>query len=104
MGSVPVFFRFIFSGNKGYEKIILSCDLLVTTLFCLAQIKGNVTISTTGTNNLKIKFGGKQYSLQDRSVTFQSLEPGNYSLIIYQLQQKPLAAQHTQKYSITILQ
>lgn len=70
------------------KKIILSCGLLVTTLFCLAQIKGNVTISTTGTNNLKIKFGGKQYSLQDRSVTFQSLEPGNYSLIIYQLQQK----------------
>lgn len=70
------------------KKIILSCGLLITTLFSQAQIKGNVTISTTGISNLKIKFGGKQYSLQDRSVTFQSLEPGSYSLIIYQLQQK----------------
>lgn len=61
-------------------------------LFCVtlfAQNTSNLTISTTGTSNLKIRFANKKYSLMDRSLTFQSLTPGTYSLTIYQLQNKP---------------
>lgn len=46
----------------------------------------NLTISTTGSNNLKIRLAGKKYSLQDRSVTFQGMNPGTYTLTIFQLQ------------------
>lgn len=48
----------------------------------------NLTISTTGNSNLKIRLAGKKYSLQDRTLTFQGLTPGNYTLTIYQLQNK----------------
>jgi len=73
---------------------------LFTLLICtfalsfsvLAQNNSNFTISTTGNTNLKIRFGGKQYSLQDRSVTFQSLQPGTYTLQIFQLQRKSSGA------------
>lgn len=70
------------------KKFILCICLVTISLFSLAQSTGNFTISTTGNNNLKIKFGGKQYSLQDRSVTFQNLTPGTYTLTIFQLQRK----------------
>lgn len=69
-------------------KTIICFCLLAITLFSFAQTTGNVTISTTGNSNLKIKFGGKQYSLQDRSVTFQNLTPGTYTLTLFQLQRK----------------
>jgi Domain of unknown function (DUF4476) len=70
------------------KKFILSLCLVTITLFSFAQTTGSVSISTTGNSNLKITFGGKQYSLQDRSVTFQSLTPGTYPLTIFQLQRK----------------
>ncbi|MBL7730825.1 MAG: DUF4476 domain-containing protein [Chitinophagaceae bacterium] len=58
------------------------------TISLLAQNNSNLTISTTGTSNLRIKLSGKKYTLQDRNVTFQSLTPGTYTLSIYQLQSR----------------
>lgn len=54
----------------------------------LGQANSNLSITTTGSSNLKIIFAGKKYSLQDRSVTFQSLSPGKYSLVLFQWQRK----------------
>lgn len=70
------------------KKILFTLFSFLPAFFCLAQNNSNLTISTTGSNNLKIKFNEKQYSLQDRSATFQGIKPGTYSLIIYQLQLK----------------
>ncbi|HRH51458.1 MAG TPA: DUF4476 domain-containing protein [Panacibacter sp.] len=70
------------------KKILFTLFSFLPAFFCLAQNNSNLTISTTGSNNLKIKFNEKQYSLQDRSATFQGIKPGAYSLIIYQLQLK----------------
>ena len=69
-------------------KKILLFPFLLFTLSLLAQNASNLTISTTGKNNLKISFNNKKYSLQDRTVTFQALTPGIYPLTIYQLQNK----------------
>ena len=65
--------------------------LIVSFLLAInsfAQNNSNITISTTGSSNLKILFDGKKYSLLDRSVTFQNIQPGNHALVIYQLQKK----------------
>ncbi|MEP7317798.1 MAG: DUF4476 domain-containing protein [Panacibacter sp.] len=70
------------------KKILFIFFSFLPAFYCLAQSGSNLTISTTGSSNLKIKFNEKQYSLQDRSATFQDIKPGIYSLIIYQLQLK----------------
>jgi len=60
----------------------------ILTIDGFSQNSSNITISTTGTSNLKILFDGKKYSLLDRSVTFQNILAGNHPLVIYQLQKK----------------
>lgn len=70
------------------KKLFSFCTFLLFAFQLLAQNTSNLTISTTGSSNLKIMLGNKKYSLQDRSVTFQSLTPGNYKLTIFQLQKK----------------
>lgn len=69
-------------------KRIVLFPFLLFTLGLFAQNNSNLTISTTGSSNLKIRLANKKYSLQDRSVTFQGLQPGTYNLSIYQLQKK----------------
>lgn len=59
------------------------------SLTAISQTKSNLTISTTGTSNLKIRLGEYRYSLQDRTTTFQEMNPGTYDLVIYQWQKKP---------------
>ena len=65
--------------------------LFVVTLFSItvmAQPKADLTISTTGNSNLKIKLNGKRINLKDRSATFENINPGNYPLVIFQWQRK----------------
>lgn len=71
------------------KKTITSFLLAFICVSLFAQTTSNLTISTTGASNLKIRFANKKYSLMDRSLTFQSLNPGSYALTIYQLQNKP---------------
>lgn len=66
------------------KQFLALAFLLFIGLFVTAQNNSNLTISTTGNGNLRIILAGKRYSLQDRSVTFQSLAPGSYTLTIYQ--------------------
>lgn len=66
---------------KHFFSLALS---LLLALVITAQTNSNLTISTTGNSNLRIILAGKRYSLQDRSVTFQSMAPGTYTLTIYQ--------------------
>jgi Domain of unknown function (DUF4476) len=70
------------------KNILLVICSFVLVINSFAQNNSNITISTTGNNNLKIRFDGKQYSLLDRSVTFQNIQPGNHTIVIYQLQRK----------------
>ncbi|MCX6317568.1 MAG: DUF4476 domain-containing protein [Bacteroidetes bacterium] len=73
------------------KKWITLFTVLCFSLSVFAQFgpnTSNLTISTTGASNLKIRLAGKKYSLQDRSLTFQGLAPGNYTLSIFQLQPK----------------
>ena len=70
------------------HKVIFTLLIAAFTSITFGQNYSNLTIGTTGTTNLKIRFAGKQYSLQDPKVTFQSLTPGTYKLAIYQLQNK----------------
>lgn len=70
------------------KQLFTSILFLCIGLAVFAQNTSNLTISTTGTSNLKIRFANKKYSLMDRSLTFQSLAPGTYTLTIYQLQNK----------------
>lgn len=53
-----------------------------------AQNAALFTIGTTGSFNLKLTFNGKNYSLYDKSVTFQNIPAGSYPVIIYQAQRK----------------
>ena len=69
-------------------KQLLLIASFVIAIGSIAQNSSNITISTTGTSNLKIIFDGKKYSLLDRSVSFQNILPGSHPLIIYQLQRK----------------
>lgn len=80
-----------------------SITLLLTFFLTLsasvwAQGRSNLTISTTGNSNLKIIYAGKKYSLQDRSQTFQNQNPGTYTLVIYQWQNKPTGAEYVKVY------
>jgi hypothetical protein len=70
------------------KKIIffLFSTFFISTAF--TQNYSNLTIGTTHGANLKIRFAGKQYTLQDPKVTFQTLNPGTYGLTIYQWQNK----------------
>lgn len=70
------------------KQLFTSILFLCIGFAVFAQNTSNLTISTTGTSNLKIRLAGKKYSLMDRSLTFQSLNPGSYTLTIYQLQNK----------------
>lgn len=67
------------------QKFILSifCSFFSLLLFA-QQPKSNLTISSTSNNNIRITLNGYKYTLQDRSTTFQALQPGNYPLVIYQ--------------------
>lgn len=81
--------------------------LLLSLLFgnaCMAQNTCNVTIGTTASSYLKIRFGGQQYSLQDQRVTFQGLKPGSYDLTIYQVQNRGNGPEYVEvfKNSITL--
>lgn len=62
--------------------------VIVITITSSAQRNADLTVSTTGTSNLKIQLNGRRISLKDRSVTFENLQPGTYPLIIYQWQKK----------------
>lgn len=83
------------------KNILLACFFLFAVA-AIAQSKSNLTISTTGTSNLKITFKGANYSLQDRSATFQSLTPGSYPLVIYQWQVKNGSGQYQKVYDGTV--
>ncbi len=67
------------------QKFILSifCSIFSLLLFA-QQPKSNLTISSTSNNNIRITLNGYKYTLQDRSTTFQALQPGNYPLVIFQ--------------------
>jgi Domain of unknown function (DUF4476) len=67
------------------QKLILSIFCSFLSMLLLAQQpKSNLTISSTSNNNIRITLNGYKYTLQDRSTTFQALQPGNYPLVIYQ--------------------
>ncbi len=84
------------------KKIIFIICVFLFSVGAIAQSKSNLTINTTGTSNLKITFNGQNYSLQDRSATFQSLTPGSYPLIIYQWQVKNGSGQYEKVYDGTV--
>ncbi len=69
------------------RTILLALTLLFAHL-SFAQRNADLTISTTGSSNLKIKLNGKRISLKDRAVTFENMQPGTYTLSIYQWQKK----------------
>jgi len=70
------------------KKLLLSCTTIFFAWFAMAQNTSNLTISTTGNSNLKIRLANKKYTLQDKNMTFQAMQPGTYMLSIYQLQKK----------------
>ena len=67
-------------------RLFLTGLLVFFTSTLLAQSTSNLTISTTGTSNLKFKLGNYKYSPGDRTTSFQGLTPGTYDLVLYQLQ------------------
>lgn len=87
-----------------YKQLLFAVSFLLTVMVSFAQ-RSNLTISTTGSTNLKIIFAGKKYSLQDRSCTFQNLNPGTYTLTVYQWQSKQSGADYVSVYngSVTLL-
>lgn len=72
--------------------------IVFCSIHLLAQGKCILTVSTTGTSNLKIIYAGKKYSLQDRSQTFQNQNPGTYTLVIYQWQKKGTGSDYVKVY------
>jgi len=85
------------------KKILLICFFGINLSgYLLGQDKSNLTISTTGSSNLKIIYAGKKYSLQDRSQTFQGQNPGTYSLVIYQWQTKQAGGEYIKVYDGSI--
>jgi Domain of unknown function (DUF4476) len=81
------------------KKAFLLLSFIITlSAGLLAQDKSSLTISTTGSSNLRIIFAGKKYSLQDRSETFQNQNPGTYSLVIYQWQYKQSGSEYVKVY------
>lgn len=89
-----------FSPNHhNMKRITLLVHVFILfTAVAHAQGRSNLTISTTGTTNLKIIYAGKKYSLQDRSQTFQNQTPGTYTLVIYQWQTKASGADYVKVY------
>lgn len=79
-------------------KIFFTALFSLLVISLAAQTKSNLTISTTGTSNLKIIFNGYKYSLQDRTTTFQALSPGNYPLVIYQWRNRNGISQYDKVY------
>jgi len=77
--------------------LLLSC-IIFLAISSVAQDRSNFTLSTTGNSNLKIIYAGKKYSLQDRSQTFQNQNPGTYSLVIYQWQNRQAGAEYVKVY------
>lgn len=70
------------------KKVLL---LAILGFFCLetfAQQRADLTIATTGNSNLRIRLNGKRYTLKDRSVTLENLNPGSYTLAIFQFQRR----------------
>lgn len=57
-------------------------------MLLLAQYNATFTVGTTGNFNLKMTFNGKNYTLLDKTVTFQNVQPGTYPISIYQAQRK----------------
>lgn len=70
------------------KKIVLLVFIAFFSFEGFAQQKADLTIATTGNNNLRIKLNGRKITLKDRSVTFENLNPGNYALVVYQLQRR----------------
>lgn len=71
------------------KKVILIGFVLLCTIASYAQRNADLTIGTTGANNLKIRLNGKRITLKDKSVTFENMQPGTYTLSIYQWLKKP---------------
>jgi hypothetical protein len=70
------------------KKFLLLTLVVVFALESFAQMRADLTIATTGNSNLRIRLNGKRITLKDRSVTFENVNPGNYSLTIFQLQRR----------------
>lgn len=70
------------------KKIMLLAFVVSFTVAAYAQRNADLTIGTSGTSNLKIRFNGKRISLKDRAATFENIQPGTYNLTIYQWQKK----------------
>lgn len=68
---------------KLFATWVIGCLLLSTSN---AQNTALFTVGTTGNFNLKMTFNGKNYSLYDRTVTFQNVTPGTYPVVLYQAQ------------------
>lgn len=66
------------------KKVILIGFVVLCTITSYAQRNADLTIGTTGANNLKIRLNGKRITLKDKSVTFENMQPGTYTLSIYQ--------------------
>lgn len=67
------------------KKNIIGLFLLCFTIFCQAQNKGILTITTTGKTYLKISFNGQRY-IQEKNVSYYDVVPQTYNLEIYQYQ------------------
>jgi hypothetical protein len=70
------------------KKIVLFLVATITTISSFAQRNSDLTVSTTGTSNLRIQLNGRKVALKDRSITFENMQPGTYALAIYQWQKK----------------
>ena len=66
------------------KKIVFLLFSTLSAFYGLCQQNSLFTVSTTGNSNIRLRFNDKQYSLQDRSATFQNVKPGNYAVVIYQ--------------------
>jgi hypothetical protein len=68
---------------KLFATLIIGCLLLSSSN---AQNSALFTVGTTGNFNLKMTFNGKNYSLYDKTVTFQNVTPGTFPVVLYQAQ------------------
>ena len=81
------------------NKIIFTLLITIFSSVAFSQNYSNLTIGTTSGPNLKVRFAGKQYTLQDSKATFQVLTPGTYTLQIYQLQNKNNGQEYVEVYN-----
>jgi hypothetical protein len=70
-----------------FARICLMLLMLCATS-AMAQNMANFTIGNTGNFHLKMTFNGKNYSLLDKTVSFQNVQPGVYPIALYQVQRK----------------